>query len=173
MSSPNHALSAASRRPMYSMRPSCWVIGRAWPGTRTLPRRFRHRRLAPWLGHRPGELSCADDDSRLAEQDPVERVIVMRMREDDLGHVGGFQAALRELLDEALSHIEAADVHQRDVPVPADESNSAPAQAPVADHPSGEALDQDVDLVSVDLHRILHSARMLATRVSLPQYSVA
>src|SRR3989475_263880 len=130
-----------------------------------------HRRLAPWLGHRPGELSGADDDSRLAEQDPVERVIVMRMREDDLGHVGGFQAALRELLDEALSHIEAADVHQRDVPVPADESNSAPAQAPVADHPSGEALDQDVDLVAVDLHRILHSARMLASRISLPHFS--
>src|SRR5882762_9524480 len=89
------------------------------------------RRLAPWLGHRPGELSCADDDSRLAEQDPVERVIVMRMGEDDVGHVGGFQAALRGLRDQALPHVEAADVHQRDMPIPADEGDRAPAQAPV------------------------------------------
>src|SRR5436190_22466884 len=113
-----------------------------------------HRRLAPGLGHRPGELSCADDDSRLAEQDPVERVIVVRMRQDDVGHVRGFQAALRELRDESLPHAEAAHIDQGDVPAAADQRDRAPAQAPVADHPAGKALDQDVDLVAVQLDRL-------------------
>src|SRR6266702_1359159 len=104
-----------------------------------------HRRLAPGLGHRPGELSRADDDPRLAEQDPVERVVVVRMREDDVGHVGGLQPALCELRYEALPHAEAAHVHQGDVPAAADQRDRAPAQAPMADHPAGKALDQYVD----------------------------
>src|SRR5437879_3325251 len=112
-----------------------------------------HRRLAPGLGHRPGELPCADDDPRLAEQDPVERVIVVRVREDDVGHVGRLQAALRELRDESLPHAEAADVHQGDVPAAADQRDRAPAQAPMADHPAWKALDQYVDLVVLQLDR--------------------
>src|SRR5256884_3831794 len=112
-----------------------------------------HRRLAPGLGHRPGELSRADDDSRLAEQDPVERMVVMRVREYDVGHVGRLQAALRELRDQALPHAEAADVHQSDAPAAADQRDRAPAQAPVAHHPSGKTLDEHVDLVVLQLDR--------------------
>src|SRR5258706_2106158 len=94
------------------------------------------------------------------------------MGEDDVGHVIELQAAVRELLDQALAHIEAAHVDQRHVPAAADERDRAPAQAPVADHPAGKALDQDVDLVVFQLDRFhFHSARMLASRISLAHFS--
>src|SRR5689334_10161696 len=109
-----------------------------------------HGAFAPGLVQRPRELARADDDLRVAEKDPVERVVVVRVREDHLGDVLRLQATLGELLDQPLSHAEAADVHQRDVPVSPDERYRAPAQPAVAYHPAGKTLDEDVDLVTVD-----------------------
>src|SRR5712691_12920257 len=96
----------------------------------------------------------------------------MRVREDDVGHVGGLQAALRELRDQAFPHAEAADVHQGDVSAAADQRDRAPAQAPVTDHPAGKALDEHVDLVVLQLDRFhFHSARISASRISLAHFS--
>src|SRR5882672_4342681 len=131
-----------------------------------------YRPLAPGLPQRPGELARADDDARVAEQDPVERVVVMRMGEDDVGDVLRLEAAFFQLREDRLPHAEAADVDQRDAPLAANERDGAPAQSPVAHHPPWKSLDEDLDLVAVDFHRVLaHSALMCASRISLPHFS--
>src|SRR5262249_37330640 len=92
--------------------------------------------------------------------------------EHDVGDVSGLEAAPGELLDDPLPHVEAADVDQHDTPLAADERDRAPAEAAVAHHPPGEALDEDVDLVAADFHRIhAHSALMCASRISWPHSS--
>ncbi len=124
------------------------------PGLQFAHVELRHRRLAPWLLDRPGQLLRADDDAGAAEQGEVDAMVVVRVGDQEIGHVGGFQAAILEPLHHERAHAEAAGVDHRDMAAAADQHHGAPAKPAVADGLAGVALDQNVDVVAVDVHDV-------------------
>src|SRR5262249_47523307 len=86
-------------------------------------------------------------DAGVTEQRPVDRMVVMRMGEQDVGHVLGLQATLLQPLDQEPPHAERAGVDQRHPAVAAQQDDAAPAQATMAYRLPREALDDDIDVV--------------------------
>ncbi len=122
------------------------------PGQERIGIELGDRRLAPRLFHRPGDLGLADHDAGVAEQRPVHRMIVVRMREEHIRDIGRAHAALRKPVDQQLAHAEIPGVDHRGAAVAAQQRNGAPAEAAMAHRFAGKALDQDVDGVAADVH---------------------
>jgi hypothetical protein len=84
------------------------------------------------LARRPNEFLVTNPDGCVREQSEVDRLVVMRVREDHVGHVFRLDALGLQLLRQFASNIESADIHQRHTALLAQQRDGAPAKTTVA-----------------------------------------
>ncbi len=130
---------------------------------------FRDRGASPRLGERPVELGIPDPDSRTVEQHPVDRVVMVRVGQDDVGDSLGRQSVARERRDQQCAVAERADVDQRDVLTAPQQRDGAPAQPAVTHRFAGVTLHQYVQAVfHADYSTVTDFARLRGWSISVP-----
>ena len=122
------------------------------PGLELFDIELRHRRLAPGLLKGPCQLISADDDACMSKQRPVHGVVMVGMGQQHIGHVLRLEAARSEPWLEQRPQPERSDINQRNPTVTAQQDDAAPSKPAVANGLARIALDDDVDIVTADLH---------------------
>jgi hypothetical protein len=116
--------------------------------------KLRHRRLAPRHRQRPVEFMRADDDARIRKHRIVHRMIVVRMRQQQVGDLRRLQSAFGKTLEQHGAHAEAAGIDHQNAAVRAQHHDGAPPKAAMADRLAGKALHDNVEIVFAEFHGV-------------------
>ena len=86
----------------------------------------------------------------MTEQCPVDHVVVMSVRQQQVRDLGGLDAMFGKLVDEQATHADRAAVDHQHPASATNQGDRAPTQAGVIDRPARKTLHENIDFVIIE-----------------------